>query len=135
MKQVALVILAAALIAAAPSPNRFGESCRGFEAIRIGNGQPRTLPYRLDFSVDLTLKSYCYAYCRPDQTYPVADPVSSPLKLADLDQGGEVRRIAFDRKTARLVDYQVFETPIGKIERRANADCVLTAFHSMEQAR
>ena len=131
MKTVLIAGLSVLLAGAAqtpPSP-QFGESCRGSETIRIGTAPPRTVPYKLDFSADLALGAYCYGQCLPSQTYRIADPASHPLKLADRDLAGQVRHIAFDRATGRITDYQVFDSPLGRIERNAGGTCKAAPFH------
>lgn len=108
--------------------DRFGERCRGTETIRVGTGMPKVVPYALTFSVDLASGYYCYAQCKPEQTYAIGDRVSDPIKLADF-RGSQSRLMTFDRKTAILTDHQNIRI-LGNMERSAKATCRPAAFHS-----
>ncbi|WP_067733390.1 hypothetical protein [Novosphingobium naphthalenivorans] len=136
MKPVAIAGLSVLLLGAAPAaPSaQFGESCSGSETVKVGTAAPKTLPYHLDFSADLALDSYSYGQCLPNQSYRIADPASHPLKLADLDRAGQVRHIAFDRAAGRITDYQIFDSPLGRIERKASGTCKPAPFHPVPQA-
>ena len=84
----ALGILLASASTAVAGASQFGESCVGTEIVQV-DGQPaKNLPYSLVFSVDTKRKLYCYGECLEGQTYSVSDPLSSPMKLADIDVQG-----------------------------------------------
>ena len=108
--------------------DRIGESCIGTETIQVGANVPKVVPYALKFSADLAAGYYCYAKCRPEQTYAITDPKSDPIKLADVHGGNQTRLITFDRITAIFTDYQVVRL-LGSTTRTAKATCRATAFH------
>jgi hypothetical protein len=133
-----IAILAFALMStgstAAVATNKIGETCNGTETVQIGTQAPKVVPYSLTFSADLTAKSYCYDRCGPDQTYPISDSTSNPIKLADLNAddgqvGGQKRRIRFDRRSGTLTDSQSMNLgALGKVVRHATARCRASAF-------
>jgi hypothetical protein len=107
--------------------DQFGERCSGTETIQVGAGVPKVVPYALTFSADLATGYYCYAECKPEQTYAIRDRASDPIKLADV-RGNQSRLMTFDRKTSILTDHQNIRL-LGFTERRANATCRPAAFH------
>jgi hypothetical protein len=130
--KLAVIPCALALLAAtaAHATDDIGEACTGTETLKIGTQPERTVPYALTFSADLTAGSYCYGKCGPDQTYPIASSASDPIKLADLDKGGQVRHITFDRRSSVLIDEQRYDAGlIGPIVRNASAVCKAAPFH------
>lgn len=128
-----LAILVSALALAGPTTSlaadRIGEACSGTETVQVGTQAPTTVPYALTFSADLSAKSYCYDKCGPDQSYAIGDSGSDPVKLADMDHGGQTRLITFDRRTGVLSDYQSFDAGLGRIVRKASARCRSATFH------
>lgn len=102
--------------------DHIAERCSGTETIQVGAEAPRTAPYTLTFSADLAAGYYCYAECKPEQTYRIKDRASDPIKLADTSSGLQIRQITFDRKTAVLTDRQVL-TVLGTVKRDAKAAC------------
>lgn len=128
-----LIALALALVSIGPTSvfaaDRVAERCTGTETVQIGTQLPRTLAYSLDFSADLVRKSYCYDKCRREETYPISDATSNTLKLADLDRGGQRRRLMFDRDTSVLTDYQIITAGPVKVVRNASAKCRSAKFH------
>ncbi|HWU74740.1 MAG TPA: hypothetical protein VN137_14750 [Sphingomonas sp.] len=128
-----LVVLAVALVSlgstSALAADQVGERCTGTETVQVGTQPPRTIAYSLNFSVDLASKSYCYDKCLPEQTYAISDATSNPLKLADLDRGGQTRRLTFDRNKSVLTDYQVIAGGLVKVVRNASATCQAAKFH------
>jgi hypothetical protein len=102
------------------------EECHGTETVKIGTSEPRTVSYNLTFKADLSNKTYCYGPCRAQETYPIADAASSPLKLADLDKGGQVRHLVFDRASGKLTDYQIINAGLAVVIRNAAAICKST---------
>lgn len=128
---IPLVLIAALAITDAPAPSgRIAESYSDTETVQVGAQPARTLPYALTFSADLKGRAYCYDACGKDQTYPISDPASQPIKLADLDREGQVRRITFDPGSSTLRDYQEFDAGSGKVTRRASATCKPAPFHA-----
>jgi len=128
-----LVAFAVALVSigstSAFAADEIGERCAGTEAVQVGTRLPQTRPYSLDFSADLANKSYCYDKCLREQTYAISDAASNPIKLADLDQGGQTRRLTFDRNRSVLTDYQVITARLIKVVRNASATCQAAKFH------
>lgn len=128
-----LIALALALVSIGPTSvfaaDQVAERCTGTESVQIGMQPPRTLAYSLNFSADLARKSYCYDKCRRAQTYAISDATSNPLKLADLDRGGQSRRLMFDRDTSVLTDYQIIAAGPVKVVRNASAKCRAAKFH------
>jgi hypothetical protein len=114
---------------AAYGADKIGESCTGIETLQIDAQAPKIVPYFLVFSADLAAGSYCYDKCGPDQTYAISSRSSDPIKLTDMDSGGQKRLITFDRRSAKLADYQVINVPPAKVVRNAKATCVAAAFH------
>lgn len=102
--------------------DQFAERCTGTETVQVGHHAPRAVPYTLSFSADLSAGYYCYAACRPEQTYRIKDGISNPIKLADLDTGSQTRDISFDRRTGILTDRQVLKV-LNPIRRDAKAIC------------
>lgn len=49
--------------------DQIGERCSGTETIQVGAGAPKVVPYALTFSADLAAGYYCFAQCKPEQTY------------------------------------------------------------------
>lgn len=126
----ALGILLASASTAVAGASQFGESCVGTEIVQV-DGQPaKNLPYSLVFSVDTKRKLYCYGECLEGQTYSVSDPLSSPMKLADIDVGVQVRHITFDRVSSKIADYQVIDAKVWKLTRRASGTCKPAPFRS-----
>lgn len=119
--------LAALGATAASGPDQFGESCSGTETVQVGANAPKVVPYALKFSADLAAGYYCYAQCKPQQTYAIKDHTSDPIKLADL-RGNQDRLLTFDRRTAVLTDHQVIRL-LGVTTRNAKAICRPAAFH------
>jgi len=99
------------------------EECHGTETVKMGSDEPRTIPYFLTFKADLATNTYCYGSCSKQQTYPIFDPKSSPMKLSDTAKGGQERHLYFDRVTGRLTDDQVLNAGLGNVTRRATAIC------------
>ncbi|WP_137864242.1 MULTISPECIES: hypothetical protein [unclassified Sphingomonas] len=99
------------------------EECHGTETVKIGSAEPRSVPYSLNFKADLVANTYCYGSCTKEQTYSIADAKSSPMKLADLERGGQKRHLIFDRVSGKLTDYQVFDAGLGTVTRSATAVC------------
>lgn len=128
-----LAILASALALVGSPPayaaDKIGESCSGTETVQIGSQAPQTVPYAITFSADLAAKAYCYDKCGPDQTYAISDSTPALVKLADLDRGSQKRRMTFDRRSARLTDYQAFDAGLGPVVRNATATCRAAPFH------
>jgi hypothetical protein len=128
-----LVILVSALAlcgaSSASASDQFGEICTGTETVQVGTQAPKSVPYTLTFSADLRAGSYCYDKCGSDQTYIVSNSSSDPVKLADLSSGGQERMLTFDRRNAVLTDYQSFDAGLGRIVRKASAQCRPAAFH------
>lgn len=130
MKLIALVLVLVSIEStSAFAADQIGERCTGTETVQVGTQPPRTLAYSLNFSADLVSKSYCYDKCRREQTYAISDATSNPLKLADLDRGGQTRRLTFDRDTSVLTDYQVVAAGPVKVVRNALAKCRAAKFH------
>ncbi len=128
--KIVLVAALAMMTGAANAADRFGETCRGTETVRVGDQPARTLPYALAFSADLAAGTYCTAGCGRDQSYAIADPRSQPIRLADLDRAGQIRHLTFDRASARLTDEQSFDPGLGKVVRHASATCTPAPFHA-----
>lgn len=112
----------------ASGQDQFGESCNGTETIQVGTNAPQVVPYAITFSADLAAGYYCYAACTPQQTYAIKDPMSDPIKLADVREGNQDRRLTFDRRNAVLTDHQTIRL-LGITTRSAKAICRPTAFH------
>lgn len=108
--------------------DQIAENCSGTETIQVGENPARVVPYTLTFSADLAAGYYCYADCRPQQTYRIADRTSNPIKLANLNAGSQIRRILYYRNTSILTDYQV-STVLATIRRDAKAICRPAIFH------
>lgn len=128
-----LIAMALALVSIGPTSvfaaDRVAERCTGTETVQVGTQPPQTLAYSLNFSADLVRKSYCYDKCRREQTYAISDATSNPMKLADLDRGGQTRRLTFDRDASALIDYQVIAAGPVKVVRNASAKCRTAKFH------
>jgi hypothetical protein len=134
-----IAVLASALALAwatsAAAADRMGETCSGTETVQVGTQPPKTEPYALTFSADLTTKSYCYDTCGPDQTYAISDAASDPIRLADFDaddgqEGSQTRLIEFDRRSGTLTDDQSMNLGfLGKVVRHATARCSASTFH------
>lgn len=107
--------------------DQFGERCSGTETIEVDSKTPKVVPYTLTFSADLTAGYYCYADCKPEQTYAIRDHASDLIKLAEIG-GDQPRLMTFNRKTAILTDHQIIRS-LGTIERTAKATCRASAFH------
>jgi hypothetical protein len=130
MKLIALALVLVSIEStSAFAADEIGERCTGTETVQVGTQPPRTLAYSLNFSADLVRKSYCYDKCRREQTYAISDATSNPMKLADLDRGGQTRRLTFDRDTSVLTDYQVIAAGPVKVVRNASAKCRAAKFH------
>jgi hypothetical protein len=112
----------------ASGQDQFGESCSGTETIQVGANAPQVVPYALIFSADLAAGYYCYAECKPQQTYAIKDRMSDPIKLADMRGNYQDRLLTFDRRTAVLTDHQTIRL-LGITTRDAKANCRSTAFH------
>jgi hypothetical protein len=123
---VPLALLATALGA---SSQQIGEICTGTETVQIGARPAKTVPYALTFSADLKSGVYCYDRCGKDQSYTIADPAARPIKLADIDRSGTVRRLIFDPASGRVSDYQLFDAGLGPVRREAVGTCKAAAFH------
>lgn len=108
---------------------QIGERCSGVETIQVGGTAPRVVRYTLTFSADLAAGYYCYAVCRPEQTYAISDRASDPIKLTDVRNGNQTRLMTFDRRTAILVDHQVIRL-LGTTTRNATATCRAAPFHA-----
>jgi hypothetical protein len=108
--------------------DQFGESCSGTETVQAGTSAPQVVPYAITFSADLAAGYYCYAACTPQQTYAIKDPVSDPIKLADVSGGNQDRLLTFDRRNAVLTDHQTIRL-LGTTTRNAKAICRPAAFH------
>jgi hypothetical protein len=108
--------------------DHIGESCSGKATIQVGTNAQRVVPYTLRFSADLASGYYCYAECKPEQTYPIKDRTSDPIKLADLNAGSQIRKMTFYLKTGVLTDYQIY-TVLATIKRNARATCRPAVFH------
>lgn len=108
--------------------HQIAESCSGTETIQVGDEAPTTAPYTLTFSADLAAGYYCFAECKPEQTYRIKHRASNPIKLTDMISGLQRRQITFDRKTAVLTDRQVL-TVLGTVKRDAKAACRPAIFH------
>ena len=108
----------------------FGETCTGTEIVQIGAQNPKTLPYNLTFSADLKGRAYCYGPCGKDQSFQITDAAAVPIRLADLDNAGQVRRLTFDPRTSTVSDYQVFKAGMAVVTRRASATCEKSVFHA-----
>lgn len=121
-------LLLASAVSAAPPPDRFGETCTGSESVQVGAQAPKQAPYEITLSIDLAHKTYCYAACGRDQTYPVADPSSTPIRLADTDVPSQMRRLTLDRGTSRLTDEQRVTLGAMRVVRHASATCKPAAF-------
>ncbi len=121
--RIVLPAYAVLLAAAAPPAAQFGETCTGTETVSLGDEPPRTAAYALTFSADLGAARYCYDACSPGQSFAIADAASAPVKLADLDRGGQSRHILFDRAAQTLTDDQVFDAGFGLVTRHARASC------------
>jgi hypothetical protein len=59
--------------------DQIAESCSGTETIQVGENATRVVPYTLTFSADLAAGYYCYADCRPQQTYRIDDRTSNQI--------------------------------------------------------
>ena len=108
--------------------DQLGETCNGTETVSINGGASKVHPYTLDFSVDLATGYYCYAECKPDQTYAIKNRNSDPIKLGDTNGGPYERLITFDRKTSTLTDHQIIKL-VGRIETVYSATCRTSTFH------
>ena len=96
-------IIALALLATpALASETLGEICSGSEIVQSGSQPPKTLPYHVSFSADLAGRAYCYGACGKVESFPISDPSSVPIKLADLKSSGQVRYITFDPRTAAI---------------------------------
>lgn len=122
----ALALLALGSTSAA-GQDQFGESCSGTETIQVGANAPKVVPYALKFSADLAAGYYCYAECKPQQTYAIKDQMSDPIRLADVRGGNQSRLLTFDRRTAALTDHQTIRL-LGITTRDARATCRSAAF-------
>lgn len=127
--KVALFFIALMLpiSASAASPDKFAETCVGTEMILAENVPPKTVPYSITFSVDLASGYYCYAECKPQQTYKISDPASNPIKLADVRGGPWIRLMTFDRKSETLTDHQVTNV-LTRVEGLSKATCRAATF-------
>lgn len=125
---VAGLVLAVLLSTPAFGQDRIGETCSGTETIEAGTSAPKTVPYSLTFSMDLKSGYYCYAECKPEQTYAISDRLSDPIKLADVHAGSQARLTTFSRKSRLLADDQVIQV-LGTMKRSARATCQPSAFH------
>ena len=124
---VGILALAAFGSSTAYAQDRIGEICSGKETIQIGASPPKVAPYSLTFSADLVTGYYCYAECKPTQTYRIKDRTSDPIKLADLHDKGQTRVITFDRRQETLTDYQNMQV-FGAFIRNAKATCRAATF-------
>jgi hypothetical protein len=124
-----LLVLATSIAGAAPgADDKIGESCSGVETLRLGEQVKTDVPYALVFSADLSTRTYCYDRCGPDQTYAIAQISTNSLDLADVDRGGQVRHLVFDRRSGVLTDDQTFDSGLGRVVRHATATCRSSAF-------
>jgi hypothetical protein len=124
-----LVLSLAATVTPALAQPKIAEICTGSETIQIGSQSPTTAPYSLTFSADLDARSYCYGPCGREQSYPISDAESKPIKLTDFRRGDQIRLLTFDLQTSKVADYQVFNAGLAMITRRASGVCVASAFH------
>jgi len=108
--------------------DKVSESCAGTETVQVGAQPPKTLPYLLNFSADLSSRLYCYDKCVREQTYKISDAGSNPIKLADVDGAGQTRRLVYNRSTSVLTDYQIIATGPMRIVRNASATCKAAKF-------
>lgn len=125
---VAGLVIAVLLSTSAFGQDRISETCSGTETIEAGTSAPTTVPYSLTFSMDLKSGYYCYAECKPEQTYAIRDWLSDPIKLADVHAGNQTRLTTFSRKSRLLADDQVVQV-LGTVKRSARATCQPSAFH------
>lgn len=109
--------------------DKLGESCAGTETVQVGSQAAKTTPYTIAFSADLEANSYCYDKCGSDQTYAISESSSDVIQLANLHRGGQERVLTFDRRTATLSDFQSFDAGLGRVIRRASAQCRAAAYH------
>lgn len=117
------VLVGATATALAGGSQRFGETCTGSETVQAAGQPPVRAAYAIALSVDLANKLYCYEACGKDQTYEVAEADASPIRLADVDTGQQVRRLSYDRRTSRLSDDQRITLGPISIVRHARATC------------
>ena len=127
-RAAAALALATLVSTSAWGQDRIGESCSGTETVEVGASAPKVVPYFLAFSANLLTGYYCYAQCRPEQTYAINDRLSDPIKLADVHRGNQTRLITFSRKAGTLTDDQVLQL-FGTVRRSARATCRAAAFH------
>ena len=122
--------LALVFLASTPvfGQDRIGATCSGTETIDPGTGIPKVVPYSLTLSINLKTGYYCYAECRPEQTYAISNRSSDPIKLADVHGGSQTRLTTFSRKSRLLTDDQVIQV-LGTVKRSAKATCQPSAFH------
>jgi hypothetical protein len=92
------------------------------------------VPYKVRLSIDLMHGTYCYDRCQPRQSYGISDTKTHPIKLADIDHGGQVRRLSFDRRSGLLSDYQRFDAGLGMTEWRTSAHCSPAPFRKPQPA-
>lgn len=127
-KLIAGMLMSLSMTAATASPierpARFAIACTGAETVTAGRQMPKQLAYDITLSFDLPDKLYCYGACGKEQTYPIADPSSSPIRLANLETSSQMRRMTFDRGTMRLIDDQrIAMEPVTTLVRHATAVC------------
>jgi len=132
----ALAALIPVTAQSAQAADRFGETCTGSEVVKVGPGRARTMPYELTLSVDLKAGRYCYGACGPDQTFAIADTTSDPIRLADLETGGQKRLILFAPDSGKLTDRQSYSIgPLGAVERTATAECRAATYRAVPPLR
>ena len=126
----AVVAFAIAIVGStsAYAQHHIGEICSGKETIQVGTNAKRIFTYKLNFSADLASGYYCYADCKPEQTFPIKDRTSDPIKLTDLSAGTQTRKMTFNQKTGILTDYQTY-TVLATTKRSVRAACRPAAFH------
>jgi hypothetical protein len=123
-----LIVLAAMTSAVQPmrATTKFGEACKGTEAVQVGTQPARLFPYKLTFYADLKKRSYCYGACGKEQTYAIRDTTTKPIKLSEFNRPGQVRLLTFDTATSSVLDLQVVDTGLPglpKVTRRATGVC------------
>lgn len=122
----------AALVSAASvaSPEQFGEECAGAEVVQMGSQPPKTVPFKLEFSVDLPHRTYCVGDCSKASTWPIKAVSPGLITLSDVPEGGpQSRHMTLDVAQSKLQDVQVMRLGDATVARRAVATCKPAPFH------
>ena len=125
------ILIGALMSPVGATSQQFGETCAGTEVVQVGSQPPKTVPYALTFSVDLSNQTYCAGRCDKGSSWRIRAVSPGVITLADVPGGGaQSRHTTFDVAHAKLEDSQVIKLGAETVSRRAIATCKPAPFRS-----